>query len=72
MPGWEWKASRLVLHLMDISLTLLYYFMVSLVGEEGGVTAKARLRSYLQCRHGGLSAVLCSIIIVVSTVYCKA
>ena len=31
---------------MDISFTLLYYFMVSLMGEEGGVTAKARLRSY--------------------------
>lgn len=46
MPGWEWKASGLVLHLMDISLTLLYYLMVSLVGEEGGVTARARLRSY--------------------------
>ena len=46
MPGWEWKASGLVLHLMDISLTLLYYFMVSLVGEEDGITARTRLRSY--------------------------
>ena len=46
MPGWEWKASGLVLHLTGTSLTLLHYFTVSLVEEESGVTARAKLKSY--------------------------